>query len=1034
MIEQIPKDRHMCFFTRIRNIFSATVLSAFIISGLTACTGATGETESVPSVNVPDMVGFKQSVALTAISDNGLVKGSITSRPDNTVGMDNVISQSPASGALVVEGTTVNLVVSTGQAVTTVPNVVGQTQGTAETLIVNNGLFRGTITTSASNTFNAGLIISQSPSAGTTVNPNTGVNIEISLGSASISVPNVVGMTQSLAQSSITGSNLAVGNTVMVTDNSIPSGDVISQIPASGTMVATNTPINLVVSSGPPTASVTVPNAVGQTEAAAVSMVTSAGLVANVTKVYNGTVAAGIVISLAPSTGASVAAGSTVTIVVSLGPPPTGSGNPFSFIVFGDFNGGGCARNTRVASIVSSMNQEANIDFFISTGDIIDGYGQGDNSTTCFASNPSSNSSFTKTCSPEGNMAQILAPLKNRTPPTGLNATFFPVIGNHDDNFGSNWYPDPCGDGICDFLAPNTPDTFINHSHGDICSKNANTSAHSSDFYYSFTYQNNYFIILRINGDSNTLLSACNGNPGHANCVSYCSDQSLLNDATRNSLCWGDNGQYKWYLDELQKAKAYDNTFVFSHAVAFGGGDGHLPFEGSAQIRAAAEAAGVDIYFNGHNHAYQRSHAVKGSTIDSTGTTYITSGVAGATTNEPYNDSFTAASVNDWVTPGMSNQLDRKASYIKISVNGQQVSGEVYSPFTQSTPVDTFNNGVTTPPPPPPPSSSTAPVIAGCQLFPDDNLWNTAIDTLPVHANSANFINSIGPSIGLHPDFGTTYLGSNLGIPFDIVDSTTPLVPINFTPNGSGDESDLGNQSACNTGTDTYVGCYPIPTNPSIEGGSVNSGLGVDSHMIFLNKDSCTLYEVYLTTGQAGSWGGESGAIWDLGKNEVRPYNITSADAAGLAILPGLVRYDEVFGPDEINHALRITMQDLQAGFIWPATHSDGTAGNDANKPPMGLRLRLKSSFNISSSYPAFIQKIMRALKKYGVIIADTGGQMYLSGDHDMNWDDTLLKTLENNITASDFEVVDTNPPTPLEVYPYPCSGSNCPTSWPLLY
>lgn len=294
------------------------------------------------------------------------------------------------------------------------------------------------------------------------------------------------------------------------------------------------------------------------------------------------------------------------------------------------------------------------------------------------------------------------------------------------------------------------------------------------------------------------------------------------------------------------------------------------------------------------------------------------------------------------------------------------------------------------------------PVIEGCQLFPTDSFWNTPVDGLPVHSLSSTYITSIdnyvpASTVTLHPDFGDEWNGTNLGIPFDVVPSTQVNVPIFFDE--AWDESDMGDTSSCVTGNQ-QTGCYPIPDNVDIEG-------GIDRHIIMLQKGVCKLFEVYETGGSPGSWSGYSGAIWDLTKNEVRPINVTSADAAGLPILPGLIRYDEVYTDKVINHVIRVTLEQIQKAYLRPPTsHTDGNAQLDRALPPMGLQLRLKSSFDITSFDPN-IQVILVAMKKYGLIVADTGGQMFVSGTHDTRWDSDVLRGL-SQVKITDFEVVET--------------------------
>jgi len=269
------------------------------------------------------------------------------------------------------------------------------------------------------------------------------------------------------------------------------------------------------------------------------------------------------------------------------------------------------------------------------------------------------------------------------------------------------------------------------------------------------------------------------------------------------------------------------------------------------------------------------------------------------------------------------------------------------------------------------------------QIFPPDNPWNTDISSFQVHPDSAEFISSIGKNKNIHPDFGTIWNGAPNGIPYVIVPGSTPLVNIRFT--AYGEESDPGP--------------YPVPDDAPVEGGNNSDG---DRHVIVIDSDNKILYELYRAFKVADGWEAESGAKWDLDSNDLRPKYWTSADAAGLPIFPGLVRYEEVEA-GEINHALRFTVSRTQRGFIYPARHF-ASSSNDPSRPPMGLRLRLKSSFDISG-FPEKIRVILTALKKYGMFVADNGGDWYISGAPDQRWDDEELRELKK-LRGSDFEAV----------------------------
>jgi hypothetical protein len=279
--------------------------------------------------------------------------------------------------------------------------------------------------------------------------------------------------------------------------------------------------------------------------------------------------------------------------------------------------------------------------------------------------------------------------------------------------------------------------------------------------------------------------------------------------------------------------------------------------------------------------------------------------------------------------------------------------------------------------------------LNGFLPFPSDNLWNKDISASPVDPNSANILNFIGSTIGLHADFGAgLYNGSSMGIPYSVVDATQPLISVNYTAYGS--ESDPGPM--------------PIPLSAPIEG-YPNPGNG-DRHVLVLDSANCFLYELYSSYPQSAQWDAGSGAVWDLLADEQRPYTWTSADAAGLPIFPGLVRYDEV-SAGSLHHAIRFTLQNSSAGFVPPASH---WASNSSNQfaPPMGMRLRLKSSFNVSS-YSAANQVILNAMKKFGLLLADNGAPMYISGTPDDRWDNSDLHNLAN-VHASDFDVIQMTP------------------------
>jgi opacity protein-like surface antigen len=273
-----------------------------------------------------------------------------------------------------------------------------------------------------------------------------------------------------------------------------------------------------------------------------------------------------------------------------------------------------------------------------------------------------------------------------------------------------------------------------------------------------------------------------------------------------------------------------------------------------------------------------------------------------------------------------------------------------------------------------------------CPIFPATNAWNQRVDALPVAENSAQMIQSIGLGTGLHPDFGSgLYNGQPIGIPYDVVSKRTKRSRATFT---YADESDKGP--------------YPIPTSVHIEGGRASTG---DRHALLIDKDACKLYELGALYPKGGGWNAGAGAIWNLRLNALRPAGWTSADAAGLPIFPGLARYDEV-ARGVINHALRFTAARTRRQYVYPARHY-ASSSDDPALPPMGLRVRLKASVDISS-FPKQSRIVLQALKTYGMLLADNGSNWYISGAPNPKWSNDDLHSL-GRITGSMFEVVDTS-------------------------
>ncbi len=300
-----------------------------------------------------------------------------------------------------------------------------------------------------------------------------------------------------------------------------------------------------------------------------------------------------------------------------------------------------------------------------------------------------------------------------------------------------------------------------------------------------------------------------------------------------------------------------------------------------------------------------------------------------------------------------------------------------------------------TPTAPPPRGVSSAPTSAylpgtTCRAFPADNVWHADVSTLPVNARSAQWMAHMSPSRSLHPDFGPSFGAqpAPYGIPITVVRGAT-RVPVSF---GYPSESDRVR--------------YPLSTSTKLEGGmSATSSVGGDRHAIVVDAATCQLFETWDTRLRSSRWYAGSGAVWSLTSDALRPAGWTSADAAGLPILPGLLRYDEV-AAGRVDHAIRFTTNVTDRAYVWPARHQAGSV-SDATYPPMGARFRLKASFDISR-FPASAQVVLRAMKNYGLILADNGSPWFFQGTADTRWTSAFIDSLRG-IPASAFEAVDSS-------------------------
>jgi hypothetical protein len=286
-------------------------------------------------------------------------------------------------------------------------------------------------------------------------------------------------------------------------------------------------------------------------------------------------------------------------------------------------------------------------------------------------------------------------------------------------------------------------------------------------------------------------------------------------------------------------------------------------------------------------------------------------------------------------------------------------------------------------------TTGAGPSIAGCPVFPENNFWNVRVDNLPVHPHSDDWVNAIGADSTFHANFGSgTWEGGKIGIPYNVVPAAQ--ADVNLTFDEYGEESDPGP--------------YPIPDSALMEAGS-------DHHILLVRQGECKLYELYHAHNEGGAWFAGSTAIWDLTSNVLRPRDWTSSDLAGMPILPGLARYEEV-ASGEIRHALRFTAFNTAEGYIWPARHPrpDLTAeSQNLSLPPMGARFRLKAAFVIPADAPREVQTILQAMKIYGIVLTDHGSEWYVTGAPDERWNNEELHWFDENLRGFEFEALDTS-------------------------